>query len=152
MRISIVVTGEPVAKGRPRAAVIGGKARMYTPGKTRSWENDARQLARIEMGPRAPLDGPLKLSVLAVFPVPSSWPKWKRALVESAETVHFDIRPDIDNVCKSASDALDGIVWLDDKQIVEIIGRKVYGIRPRVEIEVERCRGWHSDSKRGDEG
>lgn len=148
--ITIEVTGDPVAKGRPRVAVIKGRARMYTPAATRSWENDARQLARIEMGGDAPLEGPLKVTVDAVFAPPESWPAWRRKLLAEGEAVWCASAKDIDNICKAICDAMNRVVWLDDKQIVDLRASKTFGLRPMVRATVQPLTGWHGASKRGD--
>jgi Holliday junction resolvase RusA-like endonuclease len=44
-------------------------------------------------------------------------------------------RPDIDNYCKAPLDALNGIVWRDDSQVVELTVSKFYSSRPRLELE-----------------
>jgi len=53
---------------------------------------------------------------------------------------YFQRRPtnsDVANYFKSAADALNGIVWLDDKLIVRIHGEKFHDkLRPRIEVEV----------------
>ena len=36
--ISFTVPGDPVAKARARATIVGGHARMYTPDKTSKYE------------------------------------------------------------------------------------------------------------------
>lgn len=38
MAVSFEIPGDPVAKARPRAAVVAGRARLYTPAKTRELE------------------------------------------------------------------------------------------------------------------
>lgn len=45
------------------------------------------------------------------------------------------VRADLDNLIKTVQDALLGIAYLDDHQIVELAARKTHGAkRPRVEI------------------
>jgi Holliday junction resolvase RusA-like endonuclease len=44
-------------------------------------------------------------------------------------------RPDVDNFCKCGLDALNGIVWRDDSQVVELTVSKFYSSRPRLELE-----------------
>jgi Holliday junction resolvase RusA-like endonuclease len=45
-------------------------------------------------------------------------------------------RPDTDNYIKSVQDALNGIVWKDDSQVVALIADKWYSDKPRIEIDV----------------
>jgi len=135
-QIRIIVTSEPVAKGRPRVTTVNGRPRTYTPKKTASWENDCRQLARIEMGSRKPLQGPVRVEVIAVFTPPASWPAWKRDAALSGALLHTG-KPDASNLAKAAEDALNGVVWGDDAQVVELVVRKSYGERAMVEILVK---------------
>lgn len=45
-------------------------------------------------------------------------------------------RPDIDNYAKLVADALNGIVWVDDSQIVEMHCCKIYSERQGLHIQV----------------
>lgn len=130
--VEILITGQPVAKGRPRMTRSGI---AFTPAKTRKWEADARILARQQMAARAPLTGPLVCEVEAVFPAPTSWPAWKRELALRGQIAHTT-RPDADNLAKSAKDACNGIVWTDDAQVCALVARKRYGAKPGVSIIV----------------
>ena len=47
------------------------------------------------------------------------------------------VKPDTDNYIKSTLDGLNGLLWADDNQIVDLVASKFYSDRPRVEIEVE---------------
>jgi len=145
--ISIDITGAPVAKGRPRMAVVQGRARAFTPAKTRSWENDARQLARIEMGSRKPFARPISCVVIAYFVPPKSWPAWKRAAALNGEIAHTG-KPDVDNIVKAVKDALNGVVWTDDAQVVELAAEKRYGERARVWVKVSEIEQLPSQIKR----
>lgn len=143
----ICITGQPVAKGRARMTKTGV---AFTPAKTRKWEADARMVARQEMSGQPPLVGPLCCSIVAVFPVPVSWPNWKRELADKGQLSHTG-KPDGDNVAKAAKDACNGIVWLDDAQVSELAVSKRYGDTPAVIIEVRPIAGACSQTKRRDE-
>jgi Holliday junction resolvase RusA-like endonuclease len=47
-------------------------------------------------------------------------------------------KPDIDNVVKSVTDALNGLAYGDDSQIVSLYVHKRYGLVPMVEVEISR--------------
>lgn len=72
------------------------------------------------------LSGPLYVSVEFVWQMPKSW---TRAQVKEAQDkcVYRIARPDIDNLCKGIFDALNGVIWNDDSQIVGIHAWKRYG-------------------------
>ena len=86
------------------------------------------------MANRPPLEGALRVRVLACFGVPQSWSAKKRAAAISG-AVRPSKRPDIDNVVK-IFDALNQVVWVDDAQVVEAWVEKIYTDRPRLRIEV----------------
>ena len=134
--ITIVVTGHPVAKGRGRAFTRpGGGIGMFTPKKTRRWEQDARDLARCDMYGRELYAGCLKIRISVDLAVPQSWPEWKRDAALDGRIAPSG-RPDLDNVIKAAKDAFNGVVWVDDSQIVEVGAIKEYSAQPAVTIDV----------------
>src|SRR5947209_15475626 len=59
--VTIVIGGEPVAKGRPRATRRGI---LYTPAHTRKYEAHGRLAAQLAMGERPPIEGPVRLELL----------------------------------------------------------------------------------------
>jgi Holliday junction resolvase RusA-like endonuclease len=48
-------------------------------------------------------------------------------------------KPDTDKLIRAVLDALTGLVWRDDAQVVDILARKVYGERPGAEITVSEA-------------
>lgn len=131
--IRIELPGEPVAKGRPRIAMVRGKAHAYTPAKTVEYEGQLARAARQVMGVSDPLDGPLIVTVFAQFAIAKSRQKGKDAISEGQ---WHTSRPDADNVLKTL-DGLNGIVWRDDCQIAAATVVKTYGSNPRLVIEVK---------------
>ncbi|MBS7811192.1 RusA family crossover junction endodeoxyribonuclease [Roseococcus pinisoli] len=132
--IVITVPGEIRGKGRPRFSARGGRPRAYTDTKTATAENWVKCCA-LEVAPPAPLAGALALAVEVVVRVPASWPKGMRALALSG-LLRPTSKPDLDNVIKLIADALNGVIWEDDKQIVEVRARKSFGDAPRAVLEV----------------
>lgn len=84
-----------------------------------------------------PFDGPISIAVDALFPIPQSWSQrqWHRAV---AGAILPTGRPDLDNIQKCVGDALNGVVWHDDKQIVSASIRKRYSNRPALVIKVTK--------------
>lgn len=68
------------------------------------------------------------VAVDAYFKIPKSYTKGKRLACEH-NINRPDKKPDIDNVLKVVLDALNGVAYEDDKQVVEV-----------------RCRKWYSNS------
>lgn len=131
--VVIRVAGVPVGKGRPRFVRATGRA--YTPQKTRSYEDVIRYTAQVEMGDRPLLEGALDVLVVASFPIPASMSKGKR-LAALSGALHPTVKPDADNLLK-VLDALNGIVFADDKQVVRADVRKVYSATPELTIRVQ---------------
>lgn len=130
----IELAGEPRGKGRPRFARMGNAVRTFTPAATRSYEATLRLAAQDVMGDRAPLAGPLAVSITATFPIPKSFSRKRRAAaIDGAERPTK--KPDADNLMKTI-DSLNQVVWDDDAQVVDATVRKIYGERPALLIEV----------------
>lgn len=132
--IEIILPGLPRGKGRPRFAVRAGHAVAYTDEKTASFEGALRMPGKAAMAGRTPLDAALTLVMTAVFPVPKSWTKTRRADALANE-IRPTGKPDCDN-CLKTIDALNGIVWNDDAQIVHATVIKRYGSEPETAITV----------------
>lgn len=112
------IEGKPVAKQRPRVTREG----TYTPKATRDWED---YVGFTYTGPH--FDGPVQVVLLFLLP---------------------DHRPrDLDNLCKSVLDGLNGIAWDDDKQVTLLHKRKCVSKRPGVYIGL--CPGPCLDNERG---
>jgi Holliday junction resolvase RusA-like endonuclease len=124
--VTITLSGEPVAKGRPRFASRGGIPMVYTPSKTLAYENSLRAEAKIAMQAHPIFDGAVKVELLAQVGIPKSWPKHKQDAARRGE-VRPTGKPDTDNYAKIVGDALNGVVWVDDSQVVDLHARKKYG-------------------------
>ena len=70
------------------------------------------------------------------MPIPASWPKKAKAAALAGQ-VAASSKPDLDNMVKAVFDGLNGIAWIDDKQVIEESSRKMYGEEPRIEITVD---------------
>lgn len=128
--------GVPKGKGRPRFSRKSGVP--YTPAKTRSYEADLCKTARKVMGKRALLQGPLHVRCLAAFPIMPSWTKRKKEAARIGDELPTK-KPDADNILKML-DALNGVVWNDDCQIVKAEIEKYYAEQPLFRIEVSEMR------------
>lgn len=124
--ITFTIPGKPVGKGRPRFARRGNFVSAYTPEKTASFENLVRLFASHEVGGRPLVTGPIELGVSVFISPPASWSAKKRSkAILSGERP--TTKPDLDNIVKLIGDALNGVLYEDDKQIVEIHAGKHYG-------------------------
>lgn len=82
----------------------------------------------------APLEGPLKLRVVATFEIPRSWSKRRQA---EAEGAYHAQRPDQDNIQKQLKDALNRIAWTDDAQVADARCVKRWGRHAETVITIE---------------
>jgi Holliday junction resolvase RusA-like endonuclease len=135
MTVQFTVPGPPVAKGRPRFHRASG--RTYTPEKTVRYEDTVRTFASQAMAGNAPMQGPLLVAVAFWVTVPSSWSK-KRQQEAIAGEIQPTKKPDLDNCVKAIKDALNGIVWRDDSQVVTLRLKKRYSDTPRTEVVVRQ--------------
>lgn len=136
--ITIIVPGEARGKGRPRFAKRGNFVKTYTDDKTLSYENLVAYAGAQAMAGRAPLSCPVSVNLSVTTVPPASWSKKKQHLALLGG-VFPATKPDADNIQKIIYDALNGIVWLDDKQIVTVIYKKRYSEFPGVVLDVEEA-------------
>ena len=128
-----IVLGEPVAQGRPRFSRQGGFMRAYDPDKSREYKKYVRLVAAQD-APAVPVTGAVVLSLKIYRAVPKSMSKRKREAALAGQ-LRPTTKPDVSNVLKGVEDALKGLWYADDSQIVGYgeIG-KWYAERPRIEV------------------
>lgn len=136
--ICFTVPGAPKGKGRPRFARSGNRIITYTPPDTVAYENVVKMVAVQAMRGKELIRGACEITVTAFFPIPKSWPESKKQLAIAGK-IRPTKKPDLDNILKAICDALTGIVWRDDKQIVGDDTKKWYGVEPRVEVSIMEC-------------
>ena len=135
--VTFTVDGDPVPKGRPRFARRGQFVQTYTDSKTLEYETHVAMRARHAIGSSEPLKGSLSVFLYLRYAVPESYTKKrKEACLLGLE---FPKRIDLDNVYKSITDAMNGIVYVDDSQIVEAHIKKVYAETAGANIMVQEC-------------
>jgi Holliday junction resolvase RusA-like endonuclease len=136
MTIVIEIDGEPVAKGRGKIGrMANGRPVIFTPAKTRNNENLIKMAAMAAMKGRDPIKGAVSVSVGVYISLPKSFSKKKLAMAEIG-VIRPCVKPDIDNFYKQALDGLNAIVFVDDNQVVELNGFKLYRAKPGMRIEV----------------
>lgn len=116
------VYGIPQGKGRPRFTRQG---RAYTPKKTMDYEEEIRLMAQKAMGSTELLETPVSVYVYCNFPVPQSYSKKRtEACLKGSERPTK--KPDLDNIAKAFCDAMNGVVYKDDSQVVSLHVTKRY--------------------------
>ena len=115
MIYSITIPGRPVPKGRPRVGRSGRKYVVYTPRKTRDYEQAVGFTARAAC--KVPMKGSLAVKIRLYFR--------KKGRI-----------PDCDNCTKSILDGLNKIAYEDDRQ-VQHLEVDIYRETPeRAEVEI----------------
>ena len=133
--IVFTIPGTPVGKGRPRFARRGAVVTTYTPEKTASYENLVKVKAEEAMVGRELIAGAVAVTILLFITPPASWSN-KKMLQALNHEILPTTKPDIDNVIKGILDAMNEIVWNDDKQVVDVTIRKRYANTARATVEV----------------
>lgn len=136
--VTFHVPGEPQGKGRAKIVKIGGFSRMATPQKTVAYEGLIAHAAQQAMAGAAPLECACLVQLSVTVGVPASWSK-KKAAAALAGQVLPTKKPDADNVVKAVFDGMNGVVWRDDVQAVDLQLRKRYGATPGVHVRVTPC-------------
>ncbi len=134
MIIKFTVEGEPFGKQRPRHSRYAKKP--YTPNKTTQHEQLIKQAYILQcQNTRFPDGSYIHLNVTAYMKIPKSASLKKRADMLSGALKPAK-KPDWDNIGKLVSDALNGLAYNDDKNIVSAAVSKLYSDKPRMEINL----------------
>ena len=125
MILRFTIPGEPQAKERPKVyAMKGGKGvRGVTPPRTRAYAERGALCARAAVAREGWTygDGEAYRVCVAVY------------------RTHYGLGGDIDNVAKAALDAMNGIVFADDRYVRALyVSLEQDAENPRLEIEVEK--------------
>ncbi len=130
----IYVPGPPVAWAR--AGRDGRSGRSYTPTPQRAHAKLIRQYAALSYRARDPLaHTPLALSCIFDIRASANWSKVKLASLNS-ELMPVITKPDTDNFVKLVTDALEGIVYCDDKAVCLMLCFKRYTREPGTTLSI----------------
>jgi Holliday junction resolvase RusA-like endonuclease len=127
--ITIDVIGIPVAQGSMKAlgrTKAGGTIITHSNGSALlPWRQEIAQAATAKWPSDWPMDAPVSISLTFRFPRPAghfrrdgtlkpSSPQWKTT------------KPDLDKLCRTIGDALAGVLYRGDQQIISLIAGKRY--------------------------
>lgn len=131
--VVFTVEGIPQGKGRPRFRRTPNFVQTYTDAKTKSYENAIRAGAGVAMGSSSPLESPVSVDLYIRVPCPSSFSKRRQnECFEGRERPTK--KPDIDNIIKAYLDAMNGVIYIDDTQVVRVSAKKVYSMVAGVDV------------------
>jgi Holliday junction resolvase RusA-like endonuclease len=123
---------------RPGQASDGdGEVFRYTDPKAAEGARTIKWEAKRAYGLKRPALGPVTIKVVAVFAIPVSWPPALRRAALEGRVWHTS-DPDLDQLVKQVMDALKGVAFLDDNQVVGFhpSPAKRFGHPERTEISV----------------
>ena len=136
--VTFKVDANPVGKQRARYVKRGNFVQAYTPEKTRTYETLIRDAAIEAMGTSEPLETPVTLYLYIRVPIPKSYSKKKVEACLNGLDQPIK-KPDASNILKSVEDGMNGIVYKDDSQIINLHVTKVYSTLAGVDICVKEC-------------
>ena len=139
MEIRFTVHAIPIAQPRQRHRVVSSRGKHFATNYTPKSDpvntfKAAVQLTASQVYKSAPLEGPIGMDVILVFPRPKTVAK----KLGDCRLPH-DVKPDRDNVYKALSDAMNGLIYRDDSQICDgriVKCRAAADEQPHVEVTI----------------
>lgn len=137
--LKFMVLGDPVGQGRPRFTTINGHPKAYDAKQSREEKATVRLIAQEAMKEQGwtfpSQDMPIKVEIVSYRRVPKSTQRWLAEAGIGGDVVPLT-KPDTDNVVKLYLDAMNSVVYPDDKQVFDLHIVKAYGAEPRTEVTV----------------
>ncbi|MFT4146411.1 MAG: RusA family crossover junction endodeoxyribonuclease [Mobilitalea sp.] len=128
--IKFRISGKPQGKARARTTKYGS----YTPEKTVLYENYIKLCYQNESSYISAK--PLYVYIYAFLQIPKNTPK-KYIKDMEIGNIRPIKKPDIDNIAKVILDALNGIAYKDDTQVIGLTVAKMYARNPFVEVTIQ---------------
>jgi len=134
--ITFEINAKPFGKERPRF----GRGKVYTPPKTLAHEIMIGNLAKTAMRGKKMFIGAVWATITVSEKIPDSWPKWKREYAAKGLIKHTK-KPDLDNIQKLIFDSINGIVYKDDSQVMNVEIEKMYSAINKTIVTIFACGG-----------
>lgn len=146
--LKFMVLGEAIPLGRPRAVSKGGCIRTYTPQKSVEEKAAVRAVAQQAMAEQywkmPSQDMPIKVELTIKCECPKSRAFWIHAAAAKGLIVPLAGKGDVDNILKLYLDAMNKVVFPDDKQVFQATVTREYlsqedldkGLGPYVAVKV----------------
>lgn len=137
MNTTIFIKGKPEGKARARTFYDRRARKMVsvTPAQTKTYEEYIRW-CYTEQGGQHFGDKPVQVGIKAFYEIPKSFSKKKKEAAAARE-IYPTTKPDCDNIIKVVLDALNGLAYDDDKQVVSVSCEKYYGETGYLRITVQ---------------
>ena len=132
-----VVYGVPAPQGSKRAFVRGGRVSLVESCARVKPYRALIGLAASQARVGAPTGQPVGIAIAFAFARPKSHYTSKGVLRAGAPS--HPGKPDVDKLCRAVLDALSGILYHDDAQVVSLSATKRYGDVPMTAISLFTC-------------
>ena len=136
--VMFTVPGKPQGKARARTYynVSTKKHCSTTPENTVLYENFIKdRYLQMAKGAFLEREKPVTLRIIARYLPPKSVSKKRKLDMLEGRELPLK-KPDMDNIVKVVADALNGVAYHDDTQIVSLSMEKFYSDSPRVEVSI----------------
>ena len=126
------IPGKPIPQTRARIS----KNFMYDP--LFNVKKNLRTIVKEQLpSDFKPFLEPIEVEVTFSMPLPKAWPKYKKELIREGTEIPYPSSGDIDNLLKMPFDALNGIVWEDDRLIWKVSAKKVWALEGKTCFEIK---------------
>ena len=127
--VEIVVSGRPRPKGSWKPITVRGVTRLIPDNKrSRPWQDSVANSARVAFGCGRPHPGAVYMNVAFLLERPASHYAKDGTVRNSAPPYPSRHRadPDVDKLVRGVMDALTGIVYADDSQVISVTASKQF--------------------------
>lgn len=133
------VLGNPVAQARPRFAQMGNHVRVYD-SKASAEEKAAvrliaQQAIKQQQWAFPSPEMPIRVEIVSCRKIPKGKQRWFSEAARLNLVAPLN-KPDNDNILKLYMDAMNGVVYPDDKQVFDARVRKVFGEQAYTYVKV----------------
>lgn len=137
--ISFTVPGTPRPQGSTRSfkhSMTGAVITAHQGEETlKPWRSDVK-VAAIGAWERSPTMRAVQLKLAFTFGFLRTFRRKNGQLKDWAMNEQHTKRPDLDKLQRAVLDALTGVVYLDDSQVVDVHATKRYGDAPGLDVEI----------------
>ena len=136
---SIILDTLPESYKRARLSLYGGSSHVHNDPKYKRYKYGLtyllmNEINKLGLSMDTLRNMPVKLECKFYLPPPVSM---LRKTLEPWKTLPHTKKPDIDNLAKALLDAMSGVIFVDDNQVIELNCKKAYDVNPRIEINFE---------------
>lgn len=136
--IDMMIHIKPLPQPRPRFARRGNFVTTYDTPKIKTYKKHIEISVRNEMASKKirMTERPLIINLTFTFAPPKSYPKYKVKEIMSGK-MKYTKNVDVDNLAKAVMDAINGVAYQDDRQVIELGVKKQYGEKDAIHINIK---------------